>query len=547
MKRHLFYGIIFLIAGGIILTTCNKEYFEFDRLSDEIELQPDLVAPLIHGSMSVQDLVEMFDSSGYVHEFDDGLIYLAYSDTLIEIMADTVVEVPDHLVTEAYIDLDIDTPAWIGSAVGDTIPFYKSELFSFTLEGNDRIDSVLVKGGEIILDVVSSFEHTGLLTISSSQILDVNRDTFFTVFNIADLTGNFSEQQTVFSDGYCLKSTEVNDTSYIQLNYKLELINSGNPINPDDAVDIMASFENLGFYSVFGYIDSRSLISESGSVEIPIYANNPDLASLIFADPRINIFTYSSVGIPFEVTLDSVIGSTDNGTTDSLEFYSGHPFVIPAPNMGNIGATVDGEFNINKETSNINELLEIAPSTLSYKVTGRTEPGTEEETHFILDTSRFMLAMEFLLPLDFKSSGFALEDTLEFEVGEEGVDTSIVKLAQVSVTTVNELPIEFELQLYLLDASHSVIDSVFDGNTVLLGASLVDSQGLLMEPTEETNIATFTAEKLGKLKDVFYMEVQARMITSELGQQYVKLYSHYSLNFKISLSANLRINTRELN
>ena len=547
MKRHLFYGIIFLLAGGIILTTCNKEYFELDRLSDEIELQPDLVAPLIHGSMSVQDLVEMFDSSGYVHEFDDGLIYLAYSDTLVEIMADTVVEVPDHLVTEAYIDLDIDTPAWIGSAVGDTIPFYKSELFTFTLEGNDRLDSVLVKGGEIILDVVSSFEHTGLLTISSSQILDVNRDIFFTVFDIADLTGNFTEQQTVFSDGYCLKSTEVNDTSYIQLNYKLELINSGNPINPDDAVDIMASFENLDFYSVFGYIDSRILISESGSVEIPIYANNPDLASLIFSDPRINIFTYSSVGIPFEVTLDSVIGSADNGTTDSLEFYSGNPFVIPAPNMGNIGATVDGEFNINKETSNINELLEIAPSTLSYKVTGRTEPGTEEETHFILDTSRFMLAMEFLLPLDFKSSGFALEDTLEFEVGEEGVDTSIVKLAQVSVTTVNELPIEFELQLYLLDASHSVIDSVFDGNTVLLGASLVDSQGLLMEPTEETSIVTFTAEKLGKLKDVFYMEVQARMITSELGQQYVKLYSHYSLNFEISLSASLRINTRELN
>jgi hypothetical protein len=547
MKRHLFYGIIFLLAGGIILTTCNKEYFEFDRLSDEIELQPDLVAPLIHGSMSVQDLVEMFDSSGYAHEFDDGLIYLAYSDTLIEIMADTVVEVPDHLVTEAYINLDIDIPVWIGSAVGDTIPFYKSELFSFTLEGNDRMDSVLVKGGEIILDVVSSFEHTGLLTISSSQILDVNRDTFFTVFNISDLTGNFSEQQTVFSDGYCLKSTEVNDTSYIQLNYKLELINSGNPINPDDAVDIMASFENLDFYSVFGYIDSRSLISESGSVEIPIYANNPDLASLTFADPRINIFTYNSVGIPFEVTLDSVIGSADNGTTDSLEFYSGHPFVIPAPNMGNIGATVDGEFNINKETSNINELLEIAPSTLSYKVTGRTEPGTEEETHFILDTSRFMLAMEFLLPLDFKSSGFALEDTLEFEVGEEGVDTSMIKLAQLSITTINELPIEFELQLYLLDASHSVIDSVFDGNTVLLGASLVDSQGLLMEPTEETNIVTFPAEKLGKLKDVFYMEVQARMITSELGQQYVKLYSHYSLNFEISLSANLRINTRELN
>jgi len=546
MKRHHFYGIIFLLAGGFILTTCNKEYFELDRLSDEIEIQPELVAPLIYGSMSIQDLVEMFDSSGYIHTFEDGLIYLVYSDTLVEIMADTVVEVPDQLVTEAYIDLDITGPLWTGSGIGDTIPFYKSELFSFTLEGNDRLDSVMVKGGEIILDVLSSFEHTGLLTISSSQILDVNRDTFSTVFDISDLSGTYTDQKTFNTDGYLLTSTEVNDTNYIQINYKLELINAGNTVNPDDAVDILASFENMDFYSVFGYIDSRNLIDESGRVEIPIFANNPDLASLKFADPRLNIFTSSSVGIPFEVRLDSVIATAEDGTTDSLEFYSGYPFVIQAPDIGNIGTTVDGEININKETSNFNEVLEIGPSNLSYNVSGRTLPGTEDDTHFILDTSRFMLAMEFLLPLDFKSSGFAMEDTLEFEVGEEGVDTSMIKLAQVSVTTLNELPIEFELQLYLLDASHTVIDSVFDGNTILLGASTVDGQGILMDPTEETNSVTFKADKLGKLKDVAYVEVQARMITSGLGQQYVKLYSNYSLDFDISMYANFRINTREL-
>ncbi|MCK4991576.1 MAG: hypothetical protein KAS29_13860, partial [Bacteroidales bacterium] len=284
-----------------------------------------------------------------------------------------------------------------------------------------------------------------------------------------------------------------------------------------------------------------------GSVDIPIFTDNPDLATLIFADPRINIYTASSVGIPFEITFDSVIATADDGSTETLEFYEGHPFVIAAPDMENIGSTVDDEININKETSNFNELLEIAPSTLSYKVTGRTDPGSGDESHFLLDTSKFMLAMEFLLPLDFKSSGFALQETFDFEVGADGVDTTILKEAQVSVTTLNELPIEMELQVYLLDSNRTVIDSVFDDDVIILGASLVDDQGILTQAVEETAVATFPVEKLGKLQEVFYMQFEARMITSELGGKFVKFYSDYSLDFKLSMYANLRINTRELN
>jgi len=546
MKRQLLYGIIFLLAGGLLLTTCNREYFELDRLSNEIEVQPQLVAPLIYGTMNLKDLVEEFDSTDVIDEFNDGLLYLAYSDTLVEVMADTMFEVQDNLVTKYYIDSDVEIPIWIGSQVGDTVPFYKDELITFTLDGNDRVDSLVIKGGEVVIDVASSFEHTGFLTISSSQILDVNRDTFSTVFEISDLSGDFTAQQTFPTDGYKLISTEINDSSFVRIHYKLDLINSGNPVNPDDQCEILISFENMDFYSVFGYIDSRNLINESGNVDIPLYADNPDLASLKFADPRINIYTASSVGIPFEVELTNVIASADDGSSETLEFYGGHPFLINAPDMGNIGSTVDTEININKDSSNIDALLNIAPTTLSYEVMGRTQPGTEGDSHFMLDTSKFMLELEFLLPLDFKSTGFALKDTFDFELGDEGVDTSLVKFAQVSVTTLNELPIELELQVYLLDVNHTMIDSVFVGDAVILGASQVDDQGILTQATEETNSVTFTTEKLGKLQDVYFMQVEARMITSESGDQFVKLFSQYSLDFEISMLANFRINTREL-
>ena len=105
-----------LLAGGLLLTTCNKEYFELDRLSDEIELEPSLVAPLIYGSLTLQDIVERIDSTGYTHVDDEGLIYIVYEDTAYSVRADTVVDVPDKLVTEVYIDSDINVPVWLGSS-----------------------------------------------------------------------------------------------------------------------------------------------------------------------------------------------------------------------------------------------------------------------------------------------------------------------------------------------------------------------------------------------------------------------------------------------
>ena len=54
------------LVGALLLGSCQKEQFQLDRLSDEVEIQTDLVAPLIYGSMGMGEIVAEFDSSGYV-------------------------------------------------------------------------------------------------------------------------------------------------------------------------------------------------------------------------------------------------------------------------------------------------------------------------------------------------------------------------------------------------------------------------------------------------------------------------------------------------
>jgi hypothetical protein len=547
MRRRNNFGFIGLLVMGIVITSCHKEYFELEKLSSKMEIRPEVVAPLIHGSMSLGDIVGLFDSSGYVGEFDDVLIYLAYSDTLVNLTVDTLNLVIDNYYNEIYFSTEIGTdPIFIASSIGDTIHFLKSKYYSVDTKGESRLDSIFFKGGEMQIEVASSFRHRGLMTISSEFIRDPGGNNYSRAIEISSTGGDFAGSENHSLDGYFLETIKQGDSSVFRVDYDLALINSGNPISPGESCEINTSMLDLGFYSMFGYIDPGEVVTERGELDIPIFSDFPELSHLKLADPRINIFTESSMGIPFELTLDSVIATAEGGATETLEFYEGHPFKISAPSLFNVGETVSSEIHINNQTSNFHELLNLAPHSLSYRVTGGIDQDIPDQNHFLLDSSRFMLEAEFMLPLDLRFTQYALEDTLEFELGDKGIDTSMVKNVQVTVSTVNELPIELGLQVFLLDESHLVLDSIFDGDAVFLPASVVDDRGLLVSASEMSNTIDFHTEKLGKLEHVRYIQLEARMVTSGLGEQFVKFYSDYSLDFEISMYASFRINIQEL-
>ncbi len=132
MGKSLIYCTMFFLAGGLFLHSCKKEEFQLDKLSDEIEIHTDLVAPLIHGSMGMEDLFVWFDSSTFVGKSDEGLIYLSFDNTLIDVFADTLDLMTDGLYSEVYIDPEVGgAPIFTGSSIGDTIHFVKSKYFGF--------------------------------------------------------------------------------------------------------------------------------------------------------------------------------------------------------------------------------------------------------------------------------------------------------------------------------------------------------------------------------------------------------------------------------
>ena len=544
MRRTIYHRIILILIGGLVLASCQNEYFQLDKLSSEMEIETDLVAPLIYGSLSIDDLVAWFDSTGYVNEFDDGLVYLSYADTMVDVMVDTLDLVIDGLYTEIFYDAEVASdPIFISSNVGDTVHFRKSKFFGIKTKGNNRLDSIVFKGGELFTELESAFRHSGYLIISSPYILDNNQNPYTHTLVISDASGNFTWSESRSLDGYFLETFQQGDSSIFRMDYDLVLINSGNPVNPGNFCEINSSFLEMGFYSLYGFIDPEDVVSESGEMEISIYSDYPELTHLKLADPRINVSIETSLGIPFELELDSVIATAEDGSTETLVFYDGHPFIIPAPGIDMIGETVYEEYDINNQTTNFQDLVNIAPHTLSYRVNG--DIGSQSQNHFLLDTSRFMAEAEFLIPLDLSFSQYALTDTLDFSVGDEGIDTSVVKNVVITIATANELPLELALQVYFMDEFHNVFDSLFSSSPPLLAPSVVDVDGRLVNASEKDNSVNFPAEKLKNLDRTQFVKIEARLVTSGSGDQFVKFYSDYSLDFEISIYADLLINTGE--
>ena len=117
---------------------------------------------------------------------------------------------------------------------------------------------------------------------------------------------------------------------------------------------------------------------------------------------------------------------------------------------------------------------------------------------------------------------------------------------EVILETVNEIPVHLDVQVYLLDAQYTLLDSIFNERAILLEASSVDEQGKLLEASTEVNAISMTSQKIATLGEAAFARIVAKLNTTNEGTDFVKLYAQYALDFKLSMSANFRINTREL-
>ena len=86
MKQSLL-RILLLFAAVVLLSTCVKDNFNLDLLSDEMEIEPNIILPILYGSFDMDDLVDVIDSTDYaLMDEEEERYYIVFPDTIYSLL-----------------------------------------------------------------------------------------------------------------------------------------------------------------------------------------------------------------------------------------------------------------------------------------------------------------------------------------------------------------------------------------------------------------------------------------------------------------------------
>ena len=541
----LFIAVVFLFLGACVPDEFKKEY------NTDIVYEPSFKGPVAYGALSIEDILNNADSTGMIYKDTSGLIYVAFREHLDEIIVGDWIEIPDQQFVQIYYDYPVSVPDSLLGPVGDTMPHEANRLFPFEFPNNTRIDSVLIKSGNLRTRTRSTLLHEGVL-ISKSDFIKKDGQPYYQETIISDASGNFTDEFLTPIDGYWIQmDNESNpDTSFLKIDFEYYLINSGQNITAGEFVSVTKNFEDVVYEEVYGAVgDYDTTLIEDEIFDFELFAG--DFSGIIyFENPRFRLYIDNSMGVPIGINLFDVSAyyASTNDTIDLVFTPGTTPFIVKAPRLNQIGQTVTTTIQVDSSISNLNELTNSNISQFMFSAGVLTNPpGSDTTGNFVLDTSRLAVDFEIELPMNLRIEDFLLEDTAEFSL--KGIEIEQgdyeIKSLEVKILTTNWMPIDINLQVLMVDSAYNVLDSLFnEDNTHILPSGEVVN-GIVTLPSEEEVTVAVVSDNFEAVKETEYLIINATIESTDEGQTPVKLYSHYSVDFKVSLKLDAKFEISE--
>ena len=304
-------------------------------------------------------------------------------------------------------------------------------------------------------------------------------------------------------------------------------------------VDIRCSDLNAKFIS--GYFGMEEIELDMDELDLDMDIFDKITGDFRLANPSVTLFYNNSAGVPAKFFLgmnassasgDNHIDLFDNGLQHFSVNYPGEPYT-----------SVKDEIVINKEISNIVDLIALPPSTINIDASVIINPdGPEGPRNFITSESEATFGLEFNLPLEMQLTDLGFEDTLAIDI--ESGDIDMIEKLFMNLQVTNGFPLGAAIDLCLYDSHTDQLLDSFE-NMVLIEAAEVDGGGLAIDGGEAKSESGI--EITGKTRDDLvradHIIISARLNTGKHNgaQVPVKFQTTNSLDFRIRISADLNI------
>jgi len=512
-----------------LLNSCIKEDdFDFNNMAAN-QWDPELAAPLINSSLSIQDITGMTENDMFT--VNNGVISLIYSTNIFK-----------RYGFEFFTPASQTSNLTIQMTPPDSTTLYQTGTVSrsitptmpLSFPNGEQIDSMVYRSGQFNVTLTSYIPHDAVLNVTIPSAT-LQGQVFSKDIPVSASTGVASIVQGSFDmTGYSMGTNKNGMPNQVDISYTLTFTNS-NTVSPclNLNFDIISSFDSIAPAYLFGYFGQSEFAPPPTSSPVSIF-NNFQGGSVFFDDPRMTITLTNSFGMPIDAKVNSIRAEQSSGA--NIPFNGNFPNPLITYPIA-VGQAATNSIYFDKNNSNIQQLVNASPVAFNYNISAGTNAPLPAY-NFMSDSSEFSVDMKLELPLSGHATGFVIQDTLDISLGDVTQISSI--LFRLNVT--NGFPVNANTQVYFLNDSYAVLDSLIsDYQNRLVESAEVDANGKATTPTVRAREELFDGIRLSHLFDAKKVIIRATIDTYDAPNTNIDLYDDYKIDFKLGARTKLNI------
>ena len=520
-----------MIVVSLVVQSCIKDNdFDYDKIAAST-WNPDVAVPLIHSTMTIQDIIASGDSS-IVAIDSNHLVSLIYRGKIYSISGNELFQFVDQTdFTPITFNTGDSSTLYSTNEVTKTIP----KTTSFNFPGAEQIDSINIKSGSLEVEIRSTVPHSGTLNITIPTLKINGTPLNFTVPFVASTGSQIVKIDSTLLAGYLFDLSAIGTSNNFGLTYVAELINSGTSLSiTNKNLDVIARFKNINFSSVFGYLGVHSIDLIEDSSRITLF-DNFQSGSIYFEDPKMTFTMSNSFGLPIDAHISSFSALRQDGTSFPITGSIPDPLPIGYPLVA--GQVSTSNFILDKTNSNIQAVISQAPRYIVYTLNASSNIPSVP-VNFLTDSSRLNADIQIDFPLRGYASNFTIVDTANFSL--ERIDE--IESAVFRINIDNGFPARAYTQVYFTDTNYVVLDSMLaDPSNILVESAEVDASGRVTQSTRRTGDEPFNKTRIEHLYNAKKLLIVSVIDTKDSPTRNVEIYDSYRLDVKIGVRAQLNV------
>ena len=441
-----------------------REYFQASSVQ-LADWPKELGIPIINTEISTARLIDRLDDGELQVPIDaDGRVSLWQTGQLFSIQANEIVSFPDT-------GNSLTIPGLIVLAS----PVRTTEQYAFNAPNGMKVEHLDLRSGEAYLRLSSAFSKPGNVRVEipalSNGVTSYDETLAFDTSSGGVLSVT---EKVVDISGYSFDFTQATP-AYNRFNYDITLSMDGALPKFSDSLILEFGYRNLSFTFMDGDFGQQIVSLDEDSIFMPLFDAFGE-GSVLFNDLEFEFEIINSFGFPVDINflkLEALdVGSNNptiwdpNGTAGSFP----QPFSLDFPAYGDFGASATTILAMNRENSNINDLIGDKPKWLYHQIEAISNADSNTTLDFMTDTSGFTVNSTMKIPLSGSVQNLGLTDTADFSFD---FDLSKVDRLEMRFGAENSFPMGALVEITLYDEQYKSSKVLLENFEVGAGSNAV--------------------------------------------------------------------------